>query len=516
MKILFIAVHLRETPFAFPLSSALLSGCIQEDSTLKGLYETEIQEFYLDDEINISAEKIIGEKPDIAAFSIYIWSREYILDLIHEIKKIDPGICIIAGGAEVTADPFFFGNNKEISWTVSGEGEEVLLEFLKTFSNGEKTENSYSSRKAVKNIDSIPSPIAGKILDLSGYEGILWELSRGCPFSCDFCFESKGENRVRKFSLDRIEKELEIIKDSGIKQVFVLDPTFNIDRKRALAVLALIKKKAPDIHFIFEARSEYLDEKLALLFSEITCSVQIGLQSGNPLVLRNINRTFNKEDFFDKILFLHEAGAVYGFDLIYGLPGDSLESFLESLDFSLSMVPNHIDIFPLAVLKGTALYERADSFGIQYRDENPYTVISTPDFSAEDIKTASEIAGSFDLFYNRGKAVSFFSILTENLNIKPSDFFMEFSSWGSEQYHGNLDIIKDENEILDIQKSFITYMFEKEKRDEEALLFCDIITHLNSDTFSSDRFDMEKIIYYLESGITDLSEILFFCRNQVK
>src|SRR6185369_4234334 len=88
------------------------------------------------------------------------------------------------------------------------------------------------------------------------------------------------------------------------------------------------------------------------------CSLQIGLQSADPLVLKQVGRSFNRDDFSRRVGLLNDSGAVFGFDLIYGLPSDTLNGFCNSIDYAMPLHPTHLDIFPLAVLPGTRLATR--------------------------------------------------------------------------------------------------------------------------------------------------------------
>ncbi|MBK7294870.1 MAG: radical SAM protein [Holophagaceae bacterium] len=178
--------------------------------------------------------------------------------------------------------------------------------------------------RPVKDLTDLPSPYLDGTLRPGDYGGALWELSRGCPFTCDFCFEARGTAGTRRIPLARVEAELDLFQARGIREVFVLDPTFNYHKVQAKQVLRLIAAKAPGTHFFFEVRSEFLDREMAGLFAAIHCTLQMGLQSAHDDVLRNISRSFDPDDFEAKILLLHQAGVPYGFDLIYGLPGDTL------------------------------------------------------------------------------------------------------------------------------------------------------------------------------------------------
>ncbi|TFG62038.1 MAG: radical SAM protein, partial [Spirochaetales bacterium] len=353
----------------------------------------------------------------------------------------------------------------------------------------------------VENLDSLSSPFLDGTLNLPSYGGLLWELSRGCPFGCHFCYESRGKLGVRVFSLERLERELEVFAGAGVAQVYVLDPTFNVNGKRAKNILELIRRKAPSIHFTFEARSEYLDPELAALFSSVSCSVQIGLQSAHPEVLVHVGRNMDRDDFYEKVLLLHEAEVVYGFDLMYGLPGDSLDGFCESLDFALEMRPNHLDIFPLAVLPGTRLAEEASDFGLVWIPGPPYTVLSTPSMNSSDMNEAQKIAEACEQLYNKGGAVAWFSMVTEALSLRPSGLIMEFSAWSGTHRAS----------LFESLRSFVQSLFDRAGKKAQGRVAADIISYFHdTDDPSVLPFyhDPAELGAYLESGIDNIEELL--------
>ncbi len=520
MKLVFASVHCNHSPQAFPLAAATLAA--QIFSQIK----VQLIDLYLDDPPSPSVEFILENAPDILGFSVYLWNVERVKELAARIHDRAPEILLIAGGPEITADPDTFDPDNVFTALFSGEGEVTLKRFLVSLQN-KKTDRGTISRKIFTqsvplDVSTLSSPFLEGITNISRYNGILWELSRGCIFNCSFCFESRGIRKVRDFPFERIEKELNIFIEKGVSQIFVLDPTFNLDPERAKKLLRLFSKKAAHIHFTFEIRSEFLDREMAELFALLTCSVQIGLQSIHKNVLKKIHRYFNRDDFYHKILLLHEAGVVYGFDLIYGLPGDSYRGFCESLDYALSLRPNHLDIFPLAVLKGTELYDTAEEYGLSWKKEKPYTVCHTPHFSRTDMVKAEKLASACTFFYNKGEAVPWFSLFLEALDTSPSSLLTEFTEYLEKK--GQAASPSETISLLeraDILADFMNKQFAKKSLKKEGLISSDIIrwfagvSSLNSteeetSLFLDFTFNIEELVKNITMGIDTIEEITFF------
>ncbi|MBT3191666.1 MAG: radical SAM protein [Verrucomicrobia bacterium] len=358
----------------------------------------------------------------------------------------------------------------------------------------------------VSDLSALPSPYLDRTLELGDYDGVLWELSRGCPFSCDFCYESRGAAGIRRFPMDRVLDELRLFDAAGVEQVFVLDPTFNYDKAMAKRILKHIQELAPEIYFCFEVRSESIDAELAECFGAVNCTLQIGLQSASDAVLRNVNRSLDRPDFEQKVFLLHQAGVVYGFDLIYGLPGDSYEGFCESLDYAMGFIPNHVDLFPLAVLPGTRLQETAASLGVTHQLSAPYHVTDVRGFPEEDLIEASELSAAFDLFYNKGQAVPWFDIVVRALDMAPSAFFDELATW--------LLTAKAFADVVELQSCFVAEMLVQAGKAAFVELASDLVTYFGSfealvDTETSVCFHHDPVVMLdlLCSGIADLEEL---------
>jgi len=342
--------------------------------------------------------------------------------------------------------------DSELDYNVLGDGEMVLPELTASLlkgRNGGKTLGLISRNDASINVTpevtpavipddspvyntkpgATPSSFLSKTLDISSFPGILWETSRGCPYKCSFCYESRGRKKTVSYPYDRLENELKFFTENDICRIFVLDPSFNANKKHAMKILELIQEHAPEIHFTFEIKGEELDEELAMAFGEINCYLQIGLQSSNPIALKNVDRYFNGIKFIEGCGVLHDHGVPFGLDLIYGLPGDYYKEFLTSMDYALSLKPQNLDIFPLAVLPGTPLEERAGEFGLEYNRKSPYLIESAPGFPKEDMKRAEILTKSADSFLSGGGTQYWFMNVTKSTGLTPSEFLSAYSEW---------------------------------------------------------------------------------------
>jgi radical SAM superfamily enzyme YgiQ (UPF0313 family) len=514
MKLVLVAIHIEPSPRALPLGPAMLA------SVLRGAFGKVIQTRVVDAFVAESpadcAARILASAPEAVGFSMYVWNRSQTHEIAALLKAARPGIIVFAGGPEATADMGGVLADTSMDFVLPGEGEGLIVEAMRRLLQGDPTQAiaGWAQPSPVQDLADLPSPYLDGTLRPEDYGGALWELSRGCPFTCDFCFEARGTAGTRRIPLARVEAELELFEARGIREVFVLDPTFNYQKVQAKQVLRLIAEKAPGTHFFFEVRSEFLDKEMAGLFAAIHCTLQIGLQSAHDDVLRNISRSFDAEDFEAKILLLHEAGVPYGFDLIYGLPGDSLEGFCESVDFALGLVPNHLDVFRLSVLPGTRLAETAASLELAHEVRNPYQVLSSPTFSTQDMEQAALVARGCDALYNRGKAVPWFGMLLEPLELPPSGVFQAFATWLDTQ---------PESEPIETQRSFFQFVFEARGEALLGTLAADVIACFGYSTALMDEpgdaapavrrvsfhHDPRELMAQIEVGTTQLEELAF-------
>ena len=238
-KVIFTTLLIEKSPQALPLGAACCASAVKQNPLTADLCNVELFAFNKEDDDFVKAtstnpspqiagkfiaEKLLAKAPKLVAFSVFVWNRQ----ILEEAAKIlhEKGILTMAGGPEITAHPSVFTVFDKV---ISGEGESKVPPAIYELLTGKKTPTSKISPESQISESQIPqnSPYLDGTLDPKEYEGALWELARGCPFKCSYCYESKGEKTVRQFPMERIQKELELFAQKEIPQVFVLDPTYN-------------------------------------------------------------------------------------------------------------------------------------------------------------------------------------------------------------------------------------------------------------------------------------------------
>jgi len=446
-RLVILALHIEESPEALALGAASVAAAVSQAHA--DAIETVIVEDLVASGHEAISRRILASRPDWLGLSLFTWNCRAMLEAAATCARAMPGLVVFAGGPEATADPegvyaLAEGLGLGLDFIVRGEGESLTAAALSHLASSPRPEalaalvglpgivlpgGPYDGPRApLEDLSRLASPWTGGFLRPKD-GGVLWELSRGCPFRCSYCFEGRGERGLRSYPMSRLEAELDRMVALGAEQAFVLDPTFDADKARARAVLDLISRKAPGLHWKFEVRAELLDRDLVRRFGQLDCSLQIGLQSASDEVCEAVHRPLDRKAFSRGIALLNEAGIVFGMDLIYGLPRDDLAGFSRSLDFALGLQPNHLDVFPLSVLPGTVLAEEAEGHGLVYDAGPPHALVSSPGFPREAFARAARLARACDLFYSRGRAVSWFLQALRPLRARPSAFLERFGAY---------------------------------------------------------------------------------------
>jgi hypothetical protein len=490
MHLHLVTLHVKRSPQSVPLAAAFLQASIIAHFKPPSALSVTTVDYICGTAIATMVAEIAATGAEIVGFSLYVWNRTEVSLLVQQLRALSPEIILLGGGAEATADPDGVMADMPFDFLVLGEGEGTLPELLQRLQQGLALDDlpGLLCRQAggivrpsppnLLALEKIPSPWLAGQLDAYIPQGVLWQLARGCSFACEFCFDGMGTRTVRRFPLERVAAELDYLVRHGVRQVFVLDSTFNQDLKRAKLILKMIRERAPRVHFHFEVRYEFLDAESAQLFAAISCSLQIGLQSASSQVLGMVGRTFDPQEFKCKIALLNHAGVTFGFDLIYGLPGDSLPEFKKSLDFALGQYPNQLDIFPLAILPGTPVASKSEELHLQHLPHPPYTILATPTFSASDLATARRLASACDIFYSRGKAVAWFNTIATALKLSSAALLLDFADWLLAEFGQDPDPVNFTDDMIwSLQRRFLSALFPRRQVEKLLPMALDLVDY---------------------------------------
>lgn len=439
-------------------------------------FQGDIKEFSINDRVENILEGIIEEKPDVVAFSCYIWNMEFVNRLAELIKLVDPNIEILYGGPEVSYEGKEFLENHEGEYVIVGEGEKTFREFV-LYKLGEgKIEDikglNYKRDGKVFENPKRPEMDMNELVFPYTYEEdinnkiVYYEASRGCPFKCKYCLSSVMHG-VRFLDVERVKKELKYFMERGLKLVKFVDRTFNCNREYTVELLKYLSEQDTETRFHFEVAADLLTEEQIEILNNAPkgrFQLEVGVQTTNNEVLHNINRYITYENIKEKVLKVAAGkNVMQHLDLIAGLPGEDLESFKKSFNDVHDIRPDEIQLGFLKLLKGSSMREEAKKWGIVYSPYAPYEIIRSKDISYEELLLLKKVEAMVDKYYNSCK---FNNVIKFFLNIydKPFDFYYDLAMFFEEK--GNF---KRSIGNVEYYKILLDFYLEKIGGEDEGL-----------------------------------------------
>lgn len=493
----------------------------------KNSYDVCVMESTINGDVESFAEKIINEKPDVVAFSCYIWNIAKSLEICNIIKR-NYGCKIVLGGPEVAYRPKDVLEKYEFAdFVLSGEGEWTFPNFLDNLNgnlsivsgltyreNGEIISNPEKEYEA-----DPPSPFSDEFLEnLNGRISYI-ETARGCPYRCAFCLSGRC-SPLRFFEIERVKKDIIKLAQSGTQTVKFVDRTFNANAERANEILLFIKEnygeEIPEtVCFHFEIAGDILKEStLEILASMPVGAVQleIGMQSFNEETLKLINRKTNTKKLVENIRKLISFNNMHiHIDLIAGLTGEDFESFKNSFNIGYSLKAHMLQMGFLKLLYGADMRENKEKYPCSFSAEPPYEVTSTPWLSSDEIKTLKNCEDALDRLYNSGRFLFTLDYLTNDVGILPFDIFNSFGN----SVNGNKMRLSDYAEKL--------YDFFCDKCDRQILrekILCDLLC-CSSSVQIPDALKIKDPLYkqvkkhFIENINKSIKVAILYSKNQV-
>lgn len=410
-------------------------------SNMKELQNTtQIHEWTISQNPQDIAQKIIEMKPRIVGFGIYIWNTDQTLEVIQILKKVAPEVCIVLGGPEVSYETEDQSIVRWADFVIKGEADLVFYEFCQAFLKRTDETLNFSNPKIKINSKIISGPLPE--LDQISYPYksyseediknriIYVEASRGCPYKCEYCLSSLDLS-VRNFPLQTFLEEMAELIKRGVRQFKFVDRTFNLSPKISTAILEFfLQHKELGLFLHFEMVPDRLPDELKNLiqsFPEGSLQFEIGVQTFNPEVAKNVSRRQNYQLIEQNLQFLKNETHVHTHvDLIVGLPGETFESFGRGLDQLVALDPDEIQIGILKRLKGFPLARHDLNFKMSYQESPPFQVIQNKDLSFSELYTLLRFAKFWDLVMNSGQFRQLTKIWKNRCLEGSQSFFKEF------------------------------------------------------------------------------------------
>ena len=410
--------------------------------------ELSVVEGTINEKESAVVDRLLAEKPDLIAFSSYIWNIKTVLSIAEKIKTANPMIKILLGGPEVSFNQReVITENPFVDFISSGEGEKSVPFLINAISANTDTDIKGISQRKGENItinecevlsaDDIPSPYCEEYFASLKNRIAYIESSRGCPFNCAFCLSGK-EGKVRFFDLSKVKENMLSLVNNGAKTVKFVDRTFNCNKDHAKGILLFIKenygKAIPsDVCFHFEIAADIMAEELFQIVAELpkgSVQFEVGIQSFNENTLRKINRKTNLQKVRENVKRLLSFGNCHiHIDLIAGLPEEDFESFRSSFNTAYSLKANMLQLGFLKILHGSPMEEDRELYPCEYSSEPPYEVTSTPWLSENDLKILHKCENELERLYNSGRFRRTLDYVLSIADVEPFDLFLRMGDF---------------------------------------------------------------------------------------
>lgn len=360
--------------------------------------------------------EIQRRNPDVIAATNWLFTHEALLHILSRAAVLLPQTQIILGGPEFLGEnETFLRHNTFVTAVFRGEGEEGFKQWCDQRMHPQKwgditglchidDQGVYHDNglARVMKFDELVSPQESPFFNWDK-PFVQLETTRGCFNTCAFCV-SGGEKPVRNLSLDQIHQRLQQIHEKGIKNVRVLDRTFNYNMRHAKGLLNLFKLYSPHICFHLEMHPALLTDELKRELAACPdglLHLEAGIQSLRQSVLDASCRKGKVDAALEGLKFLCGLSQMETHtDLIAGLPLYSLEALFEDVQVLAALNAGEIQLESLKLLPGTEMRRRAEELGLLYSPYPPYEVLQTNEITAAQLQTARLLSRLLDAFYN--------------------------------------------------------------------------------------------------------------------
>lgn len=398
------------------------------------------------------AKLILAGSTELVAISNYAWNYQKICKILDLLTNSHAKLPRIVLGGPNSAGTFGAAMMKRypvISTTVEGEGEPAFRDICLSLVDSPSKDPFINSRNCVlrteaggilrpkmnhriQYLDEVPSPYLTSILPTAP-SPVFYETNRGCPYRCSFCYWGNGNSKVYRMSHERIREELEFFARKKVLAFWLADANFGIfpDDAEIAEMMCEInaRYRYPFKHVGVNWAKNSSDRvlEIASIFRRggMGCTTTLALQSVTSEAEERSRRYAMAPSKFVNLTSAAEGKNIDTYtDIIWGLPGENVEEYLNGLDAVLSTGVPSILIHQLYLLPGTEFYDDREKFGLRMLREiggetvDPrersdywdYIVVSHPKMSREDMIRGTRLMGINHLLLNHdlGRVVNFY------------------------------------------------------------------------------------------------------------
>lgn len=388
-----------------------------------------IKEFTIQNRATDIVEQLLQANPVIIGLGVYIWNIRETEAVISQLKALAPQIKIILGGPEVSYETNQQSILQYADHVVTGAADLSFYQLCKDIIADDKPEKKVLHSRPI-DLSELSFPYEYYSDEDIRNRLLYVEASRGCPFKCEFCLSALDKTSY-PFELDKFLQQMDELYQRGARHFKFVDRTFNLKIKTTLAILQFFMQRLDDGLFLhFEVIPDHLPEKLKQIlvkFPAGSLQFEIGIQTFNPDVQTLISRKQNNQKSKDNLLWLREnTNAYIHADLIFGLPGETLESFKQSFDELYACKPHEIQLGILKRLKGSPIIRHTESFALCFNPNPPFNLLSNSSVSFVEMQSVNRFARYWDMIGNSGR---FRHALPYLLSENTFDDFMAITRW---------------------------------------------------------------------------------------
>ncbi|NQU95470.1 MAG: radical SAM protein [Candidatus Omnitrophica bacterium] len=394
-------IRLTDKPRHIPHGLAILANIIRKKLGIAPVFIDINAHRYSDKKVQSILETM---QFDVVLIGGLIPVYKRIIFYADMIKRINPKAIIIAGGSAAMSVPELLLRNSKVDCICAGEGEKVIIDILNGLENYALKELTHIKGFYFKIGDEIlcsGKPDLLKKLDLESdipaYDLLPMDIylsnpsvglgkdvdfisSRGCPFSCTFCYQPWGR-RFRAHSPDFIIDALKYLKKRyRIDFLSFQDDEFLADRKRVYELCEKIGKHIPNLLWSCTGRANLVTDELVGAMKNAGCvSISYGFESGSQRILDSMNKKVTINDMQNAIMLNRKYGMMLPVSFMIGMPEEDEESCRETVEFC---VRNNIPLRSMMFVTpypGTQLFEDAVSGGRIERNKIHDFVMSLED-----------------------------------------------------------------------------------------------------------------------------------------